>query len=130
MATIGLDIGRHSVKMVALEKTKEDFKIVDVGFRMVPEQNQAYDPERIDQPLWVMAVKELMRQQGIKPKRVRNLVTGINDVHAMIRSATARGRAHVIRRQPRAGTGPRGRCPTRRGCEWPSPRWHCFRLSG
>ena len=39
MATIGLDIGRHSVKMVALEKTKEDFKIVDVGFRMVPEQN-------------------------------------------------------------------------------------------
>ena len=88
MATIGLDIGRHSVKMVALEKTKEDFKIVDVGFRMVPEQNQAYDPERIDQPLWVMAVKELMRQQGIKPKRVRNLVTGINGVHASVKQIT------------------------------------------
>ena len=68
--------------------------------------------------------------ESMKVLFVTRMDMSIHDVHAMIRSATARGKAHVIRRQPRASTGPRGRCLTRRGCEWPSPRWHYFRLSG
>ena len=54
---LGLDIGRQYVKMVAADQTKDGYKLVDVGSRLVPEPNSAYDPEKIDQAHWVMAVK-------------------------------------------------------------------------
>ena len=40
---LGLDIGRQYVKMVAADKTKDGYKLVDVGARLVPEPNSAYD---------------------------------------------------------------------------------------
>ena len=85
---LGLDIGRQYVKMVSIEKTKEGFKVLDAGSRLVPEQNSAYDPEKIDRHHWVMAVKELFRQQGLNPKRVKGLVTGINGSSASIKQIT------------------------------------------
>ena len=85
---LGLDIGRQYVKMVSIEKTKEGFKVLDAGSRLVPEPNSAYDPEKIDRHLWVMAVKELFRQQGLNPKKVKSLVTGINGSSASIKQIT------------------------------------------
>jgi len=85
---LGLDIGRQYVKMVSVEKTKEGFKVLDAGSRLVPEPNSAYDPEKIDRPHWVMAVKELLRQQGLNPKKVKNIITGINGSSASIKQIT------------------------------------------
>ena len=85
---LGLDIGRQYVKLVATEKTKDGFKVLDAGARLVPEPNMAYDPEKIDKPHWVMAVKELFRQQGINPKKVKGLVTGISGSSASIKQIT------------------------------------------
>ena len=85
---LGLDIGRHTIKIVSVEKTKEGFKILDAACRIVPDANSAYDPEKIDQPMWIMAIKELMRLQGINPKRVKNIVTGIGGVHASVKQIT------------------------------------------
>ena len=42
---LGLDIGRQYVKMVAAEKYKDGYKLVDAGLRLVPEPNTAFDPE-------------------------------------------------------------------------------------
>ena len=61
---LGLDIGRQYVKMVSVEKIKDGYKILDAGSRLVPEPNSAFDPEKIDQTHWVMAVKELLRHRG------------------------------------------------------------------
>jgi len=66
---LGLDIGRQYVKMVAVEKNKDGYKILDAGSRLVPEPNTTYDPEKIDKSHWVMAVKELFRQQKFNPKK-------------------------------------------------------------
>lgn len=85
---LGLDIGRQYVKMVSTEKTKEGFKVLDAGSRLVPEPNTAFDPEKIARPHWVMAVKELLRQQDLNPKRVKGLVTGINGSSASIKQIT------------------------------------------
>ncbi|MBL7013302.1 MAG: type IV pilus assembly protein PilM [Candidatus Marinimicrobia bacterium] len=85
---LGLDIGRHTIKLVSVEKTKEGFKILDAASRLVPDANRAYDPEKIDKPMWIMAIKELMRLQGINPKRVKNIVTGIGGVHASVKQIT------------------------------------------
>ena len=62
---LGLDIGRQYVKMVAADKTKNGYKLIDAGSRLIPDPNSAYDPEKIDQSHYVIAVKELFRQQGL-----------------------------------------------------------------
>lgn len=85
---LGLDIGRQYVKMVSIEKTKEGFKVLDAGSRLVPEPNSAFDPEKIDRHHRVMAVKELFRQQGLNPKKVKGLITGINGSSASIKQIT------------------------------------------
>ncbi len=85
---LGLDIGRHTVKLVSLEQTKVGYKIVDAASRLIPDANRAYDPEKIDSPMWVMATKELLRLQGINPKRVKNLVTGVAGFQASVKQIT------------------------------------------
>ena len=85
---LGLDIGRQYVKMVSVEKTKDSFKVLDAGSRLVPEPNSAYDPEKIDQTHWVMAVKELLRQQKLNPRKIKMLTTGINGSLASIKQIT------------------------------------------
>ncbi len=85
---LGLDIGRQFVKMVVAEKTKDGYKLVDAGSRLVPEPNTAFDPEKIDHSHWVMAVKELFRQQGFNPKKAKGLITGINGSSASIKQIT------------------------------------------
>ena len=56
---LGLDIGRQYVKMVAADQTKDGYKLVDVGSRLVPEPNSAYDPEKIDQAHWAVSYTHL-----------------------------------------------------------------------
>ena len=85
---LGLDIGRQYVKMVLAEKTKDSFKVIDAGSRLVPEPNTAFDPEKIDHSHCVMAVKELFRQQGFNPKKAKGLITGINGSSASIKQIT------------------------------------------
>ena len=85
---LGLDIGRQFIKMVTVEKVKDGFKVLDAGTRLVPEPNSAYDPEKIDKTHWVMAVKELFRQQGLNPKKVKVLTTGISGSNASVKQIT------------------------------------------
>jgi len=85
---LGLDIGRQFVKAVLLEKTRGGTKVLNTGIRLVPEQHKAYDPELVGKPLWVMAVRELMREMKINPKRVKNLVTGLNSTNVSVKQIT------------------------------------------
>ena len=36
---LGLDIGRQYVKMVTAEKTKDGYRVLDAGSRLVPDAN-------------------------------------------------------------------------------------------
>ena len=85
---LGLDIGRQYVKMIAMNKTKDGYKLIDAGHRLVPEPNQAFDPDKIDTHHWVMAVKELLRQQGLNPKKIKTLATGISGASASVKQIT------------------------------------------
>ena len=85
---LGLDIGRQYVKMVAVDKSKEGYKLIDAGSRLVPEPNSTFDPEKIDKSHWVMAVKELFRQQNFNPKKVKGLITGISGSSASVKQIT------------------------------------------
>ena len=73
---------------MAMNKTKDGYKLIDAGQRLVPEPNQAFDPDKIDTHHWVMAIKELLRQQGLNPKRVKILATGISGASASVKQIT------------------------------------------
>ena len=85
---LGLDIGRQYVKMIAMNKTKDGYKLLDAGHRLVPDPNQAFDPDKIETHHWVMAVKELLRQQGLNPKKIKTLATGISGASASVKQIT------------------------------------------
>ena len=85
---LGLDIGRQFVKAVLLDKNRGGTKIVNTGIRLVPDQNKTYDPESITKPMWVMAVRELMREMNINPKRVKNLVSSLNGTNVSVKQIT------------------------------------------
>ena len=85
---VGLDIGRQYVKIVAMNKTKDGYKILDAGHRLVPEPNQAFDPDKTDIHHWVMAVKELLRQQNLNPKKIKLMATGISGASASVKQIT------------------------------------------
>jgi len=85
---LGLDIGRQYVKAVVLDKTKGGHKLVNHGLRLVPEPNQTFDPEKLSQPHLVIAVRELMKEMKINPKRVKHLVTSLNGSHVSVKEIT------------------------------------------
>ena len=85
---LGLDIGRQYVKMVTAEKTKDGYRVLDAGSRLVPDANSAFDPEKIDRSHWVMAVRELFKQQSFNPKKAKFLITGIGGSSASIKQIT------------------------------------------
>ena len=85
---LGLDIGRQYVKMIAMNKTKDGYKLLDAGHRLVPDPNQAFDPDKMETHHWVMAVKELLRQQGLNPKKIKTLATGISGASASVKQIT------------------------------------------
>ena len=85
---LGLDIGRQYVKMVTAEKTKDGYRVLDAGARLVPDSNSAFDPEKIDRSHWVMAVRELFKQQNFNPKKAKTLITGIGGSSASIKQIT------------------------------------------
>ena len=85
---LGLDIGRQFVKAVLLEKNRGGTKIINTGIRLVPDQNKTYDPESITKPMWVMAIRELMREMNINPKRVKSLVSSLNGTNVSVKQIT------------------------------------------
>ena len=85
---IGLDIGRQYIKVVAMNKLKDGYRIIDAGQRLVPDPNQAFDPDKIDTHHWVMAIKELLRQQKLNPKKIKFLATGISGSSASVKQIT------------------------------------------
>ncbi len=85
---VGLDIGRQVIKAVAVEKTKAGFKLLNIGERLVPESNKAFDPDSITQPIWVIAIREVLRDMKLNPRRIRNLVSGLNGSKVSIKQIT------------------------------------------
>ena len=62
--------------------------MLDAGSRLVPDANSTFDPEKIDRSHWVMAVRELFKQQSFNPKKAKSLITGIGGSSASIKQIT------------------------------------------
>lgn len=75
---VGLDIGRKEVKLVEIQKAQKGLKLVRYGSEPVIPAGKDFDPERIERVDQVTAVKTLLKNLKLNPKRVKHLVTSLN----------------------------------------------------
>jgi type IV pilus assembly protein PilM len=85
---LGIDIGRQYVKLACTEKTKTGYRLLDASSRLVPDSNSTYDPDKMDKTHYVMAIKELMRNRKINPKRAKTIISGISGSVSRIKQIT------------------------------------------
>ena len=85
---LGIDIGRQYVKFAYSEKTKSGFRLLDAGARLIPDANSTYDPEKIEKAHFVMAVKELIRNHKINPRKAKTIISGISGSSSTIKQIT------------------------------------------
>jgi len=78
---VGIDLGRKEIKIVRLDKSGDQFKLVDYGAKEVMEGAKVFDPEQIKQTHTVAALSSLMDEMDINPKRVKNLVSSMSGRH-------------------------------------------------
>jgi type IV pilus assembly protein PilM len=87
---VGLDIGSHSIKVVALERgTHHSQRLVHVRCREIYSGGEAYDPEGPKKGTVVPLLLEMFYEMGLVPKRIRHLgssVGGLNIAAKEIRS--------------------------------------------
>ncbi|MCF7797277.1 MAG: type IV pilus assembly protein PilM [Candidatus Marinimicrobia bacterium] len=82
---VGLDIGRKEVKLVEIQKAPKGLKLVRFGSEPVVSAGKDFDPERIERVDQVTAVKTLLKNVKLNPKRVKHLVTSLNGQTTSIR---------------------------------------------
>jgi type IV pilus assembly protein PilM len=69
--TIGIDIGSHSIKLVGLKITSQGTVLTRAGIRKIP-----YGAEGEDLKLISETIKDLYKEVGLKPGKVRLTVSG------------------------------------------------------
>jgi len=83
--TIALDIGRFELKLVQMQKTSKGFILEKALAEPVFQDLARFDPEKITSDLVVEAGTRLFAKAGIKPRRVKNLISGLSNQHTSIR---------------------------------------------
>lgn len=70
---IGLDIGSHSIKAVAIEKSGTRYKVVHRGKREIFTGNQMYDPDGAKRSHIVPVLIDLFKEFKLTPKKLKNV---------------------------------------------------------
>lgn len=74
---IGLDIGSHSIKAVAVEKSGQRFKVLNRVIRPIYTGTQKYNPDGPKRSQVVPLLVDVFRELHLTPKKQRNLRTVI-----------------------------------------------------
>ncbi len=79
---VGLDIGSHSIKIVALERgTHRTHRLIHVRHRELYTGAESYDPEGPKKATVVPLLLEMFYEMGIAPKRLRHLGSSVGGVN-------------------------------------------------
>jgi len=78
---VGLDLGSHSIKLVAVEKVGPRFRLVKWKCHEMYTGNDRYDPEGPKKSVAVPHLMKVMNDLQIVPKRIRRLASCIGGQH-------------------------------------------------
>lgn len=72
---IGLDIGTHSIKLVAVEKVGPRFRLAKWKVHELYTGGRSFDPEGPKKSVAVPALMKVMNELGIVPKKIKHLAS-------------------------------------------------------
>jgi len=74
---IGLDIGTHSIKLIAVEKVGPRFRLLKWKVHELYTGGDNYDPEGPKKSIAVPALMRIMSELGLTPKKIKRIASSI-----------------------------------------------------
>ncbi len=76
--SLGLDIGKYSIKLIELEKSNDNISIINSGCVNIFDDLDAYDINKITKSQIIACIQDLCSNLNIKTKKTKKLVTSIS----------------------------------------------------
>ena len=75
--SLGIDIGKYSIKIVELQEANNSFEIKNIGFKNTFEDIKKFDLEKINKSQLIATIQDLCKSMNLNPKRIKGLVSAI-----------------------------------------------------
>ena len=86
--SLGLDIGKYSVKIVELEKNKDQVVIKNIGEKNLFDDLNKFDHDKITKSQMSACIQDLCNEMNIKPKKIKTLTSSLSGKAIDVRQVT------------------------------------------
>jgi len=76
--SIGLDIGKYSIKIVELEKVNNKISVKNIGKKNIFDNMKKYNHDKISKSQIAACIQDLCDKMKIKPKKIKQLTSSIS----------------------------------------------------
>ena len=76
--SLGIDIGKYSIKMVQLSKDGETIKLENLGILNTFDDLNKFDHDKISKSQIKACIEDLCNQMKIKPKKIKNITSSLS----------------------------------------------------
>ena len=86
--SLGIDIGKFSVKIVELEKEQENIVIKNIGSKSLFDNLDSFDHDKITKSQIIACIQDLCNEMNIKPKKIKTLTSSLSGKSIDVRQVT------------------------------------------
>ena len=86
--SLGLDIGKYSIKIVELEKNKDQVVIKNIGEKNLFDDLNKFDHDKITKSQMSACIQDLCNEMNIKPKKIKALTSSLSGKAIDVRQVT------------------------------------------
>ena len=76
--SIGLDIGKFSIKLIELEKSNDSISVKNIGKKNLFDDLNKFDYDKISKSQIKACIEDLCNQMKIKPKKIKNITSSLS----------------------------------------------------
>ena len=76
--SIGLDIGKFSIKLIELEKSNDSISVKNIGKKNLFDDLNKFDHDKISKSQIKACIEDLCNQMKIKPKKIKNITSSLS----------------------------------------------------
>ena len=76
--SIGLDIGKFSIKLIELEKNNDLISVKNIGKKNLFDDLNKFDHDKISKSQIKACIEDLCNQMKIKPKKIKNITSSLS----------------------------------------------------
>ena len=76
--SLGIDIGKYSIKIIELERKEDSIEITNSGIISTFNDLKLYSLDKISSSQIVASIQDLLQQMNIKPKKVKKIISSLS----------------------------------------------------